>query len=95
LTTSNFVKRPRSRLCLILAAAVLLGGVWTLSADPPAVMPAGGQTPGPLRARYGPPTRLARQIFYGRYREQWEYDGPPGRLVLEGGRGRETRLLPP
>jgi hypothetical protein len=92
---SNIVKAPHARLSLLLAAAILLGGVVTLSADPPAAPPAGGQTPGALRDRYGPPTRTARQILYGRYREQWEYDGPPLRLVLEGGRGRETHLSAP
>jgi hypothetical protein len=84
---------PRYRL--LLAALLLLGAVLTLSADPPAVLPAAGQTAEQLRARYGPPPRLARQIVYGRYREQWEYDGPPGRVVLEGGRGRELRQVLP
>jgi hypothetical protein len=35
-----------------------------------------GMTPTEVRDLVGPPARVARQILYGRYLEQWAYDKP-------------------
>jgi hypothetical protein len=40
----------------------------------------------------GPPRRIARQILYHRYLEQWIYDTPPLRLEFDCPRGQRPRL---
>ena len=53
-----------------------------------------GMTPEQVRQRVGPPNRVARQILYHRYREQWIYDAPvPVRLTFECLRGQKPQLL--
>ncbi|HKI36410.1 MAG TPA: hypothetical protein VKA46_31420 [Gemmataceae bacterium] len=54
--------------------------------------------PGMLQAevqrRLGPPKRVARQILYRRYLEQWVYEGPkPIRIEFDCVRGKEPQIL--
>ena len=43
---------------------------------------------------FGPPKRIARQILYRRYMEQWVYDGKkPVRIEFSCGRGEEPKIL--
>lgn len=47
-----------------------------------------------VRERLGAPERVARQILYHRYREQWIYDTLlPIRLTFECPRGQKPQLL--
>ncbi|MGH7223628.1 MAG: hypothetical protein ACRELF_10395 [Gemmataceae bacterium] len=53
-----------------------------------------GMTPEQVRKRVGAPTRVARQILYHRYREQWIYDAPiQVRLTFDCPRGQKPQLL--
>jgi len=53
-----------------------------------------GMTPEQVRQRVGAPNRVARQILYHRYREQWIYDAPlPVRLTFDCPRGQKPLLL--
>ena len=53
-----------------------------------------GMTPEQVRELVGAPRRIARQILYHRYREQWIYEVPlPLRLTFECRRGQKPRLL--
>lgn len=55
-----------------------------------------GMTPEQVRRLLGAPKRVARQILYRRYREQWIYDAPISiRLTFECRRGRKPQLLSP
>jgi hypothetical protein len=52
-----------------------------------------GLSPDQVRARLGPPARVARQVFAYRCLEQWSYTQPqPLRLVFDCPRGRKPRL---
>lgn len=53
-----------------------------------------GMTPEQARTILGPPQRIARQLLFQRYREQWVYLRP-GRLRLdfECHKGQKPRLL--
>jgi hypothetical protein len=47
-----------------------------------------------VRKLLGPPKRIARQILYRRYLEQWVYDGPkPVRIDFNCVRGEEPKIL--
>jgi hypothetical protein len=47
-----------------------------------------------VRKLLGPPKRVARQILYRRYLEQWIYDGPkPVRIEFDCVRGKEPQIL--
>ena len=53
-----------------------------------------GMTPEQVRQLVGAPQRIARQILYHRYREQWLYDTPaPIRLTFDCPRGQKPELL--
>ena len=55
-----------------------------------------GMTPEEVRTLVGSPKRIARQIFYHRYREQWMYDAPISiRLTFDCRRGQKPELLTP
>jgi hypothetical protein len=83
-----------------LAAGLLLALFATGSAAPP--RPTASE-PGPLRPdmtmdqvrqTLGPPNRVARQILYHRYLEQWVYNPPVSvRAEFDCPRGQRGRLL--
>ena len=53
-----------------------------------------GMTPEQVRQLVGTPPRIARQILYHRYREQWIYETPfPIRLTFDCPRGQMPQLL--
>jgi len=53
-----------------------------------------GMTATEVRNLLGPPKRTARQILYGRYLEQWTYDGPtPVRIEFDWRKGQEKQIL--
>ena len=53
-----------------------------------------GMSQAEVRKRLGPPKRVARQILYRRYLEQWIYDGPkPVRIEFDCVRGKEPQIL--
>jgi hypothetical protein len=53
-----------------------------------------GMTPEQVRQCVGQPKRIARQILYHHYREQWLYDTPHStRLTFECQRGQKPELL--
>ncbi len=46
-----------------------------------------------VKKLFGEPTRVARQILFRRYLEQWVYDGAqPIRIEFNGLRGQEPRI---
>jgi hypothetical protein len=48
--------------------------------------------PARVRQLLGPPDRVARQVLYRRYLEQWGYDRPAAlSVVFEGRKGQEPR----
>jgi hypothetical protein len=50
--------------------------------------------PAEVRQILGPPRRIARQILYHRYLEQWLYDAPgSGRLEFDCRRGEVPFLI--
>jgi hypothetical protein len=53
-----------------------------------------GMTPEQVRAKLPSPKRVARQLLYHRYLEQWIYDQPfTARLTFDCHRGQKPRLL--
>jgi hypothetical protein len=51
-------------------------------------------TPADVRQLLGPPHRVARQILYHRYLEQWVYDTPgTPQIEFDNSRGQATRLV--
>src|SRR5579884_3534801 len=53
-----------------------------------------GMTPEEVRKMVGSPKRIARQILYHRYREQWLYDPPfSSRLQFDCRRGQQPQLV--
>ncbi len=53
-----------------------------------------GMSPEQVRQRVGAPKRVARQILYHRYLEQWIYDPPhAARLQFDCPRGQTPQLL--
>ncbi len=53
-----------------------------------------GMTPEQVRQLVGAPKRIARQILYHRYREQWVYDAAvPMRITFDCPRGQNPQLL--
>lgn len=97
--------RPTFLSALLLIVG--LGSPTLLSADLPAENGKGdeaslrafdklrrGMTPEQVRQLVGAPKRIARQILYHRYREQWLYDAPiPIRLTFDCPRGQKPELL--
>lgn len=85
-------------LAVAFAAASIAGDG---RADGPASPPAAAGThlaPGMTRddvlRRLGPPKRIARQILYRRYLEQWIYEGlNPMRIEFDCVRGKEPHIL--
>jgi hypothetical protein len=51
-----------------------------------------GMTAEGVRDLLGPPKRVARQILYARYVEQWTYDDPPVRIEFDWRKGQEKRI---
>jgi hypothetical protein len=53
-----------------------------------------GMTPTQVRSLLGPPRRVARQILYKRYLEQWQYDTPLSVVVeFDCVKGRDPHVL--
>jgi hypothetical protein len=52
----------------------------------------GKTTAAEVREILGPPQRVAREILYARYVEQWTYDAPPVRIVFDWRKGQEKRI---
>ena len=53
-----------------------------------------GMTPEQVREQVGAPKRVARQILYHRYLEQWVYDHPvSARIQFDCPRGQKPQLL--
>jgi hypothetical protein len=91
---------------LILAAlvTVLLSGDALVRSDDAPNKPQGpvnvekqlrrGMTQADVKALLGEPHRVARQILYRRYLEQWVYDGPnAARIEFDCVRGNEPQIL--
>jgi hypothetical protein len=80
--------------CLVLS--LLAGG----APAPPKSKLAGadrlhaGMTPAEVRQVLGPPQRVARQILYHRYLEQWVYNAPTSvRVEFDFPHGQPPRLV--
>lgn len=53
-----------------------------------------GMSPAEVRELLGPPNRIARQILYRRYLEQWTYDALPSSWIeFDCPRGQEPHVL--
>jgi hypothetical protein len=53
-----------------------------------------GMTQAEVRGLLGPPKRVARQILYRRYLEQWVYEGAhAARIEFDCVRGKEPQIL--
>jgi hypothetical protein len=53
-----------------------------------------GMSAAEVRQKLGAPRRTSRQILYGRYLEQWTYDGPvPVRIEFDWRKGQERQIL--
>jgi hypothetical protein len=78
-------------------AAVLLVGDGPRADQPPAVDLARlhpGMSQDEVLRLLGPPKRVARQILYRRYLEQWVYEGPNAvRIEFDCVRGKEPQIL--
>ncbi len=80
-------------------AALVLLGVFAWAAEPHQLKPDParlhqGMTATEVRNLLGPPKHTARQILYGRYLEQWTYDGPtPVRIEFDWRKGQEKQIL--
>lgn len=84
----------RALLLLAVSFLVLVCFAAAKRKEPAAFGIAPGMTPDEVRQRLGPPKRIARQILYHRYREQWIYDPPhPARLQFDCPRGQKPALL--
>jgi hypothetical protein len=95
-----------SRKCFLFlvfgAALALPDRPWPARADEPdrPTAPADltrlrpGVAQAEVRRLLGPPRRVARQILYKHYLEQWVYDGPdPLRIEFDCVRGQEPQIL--
>jgi hypothetical protein len=88
-----------TRSCLVVAAGLLavLGVGYSASAGDETVTHGQlrvGMTPAQVRAFLGPPRRVARQVLYHRYLEQWVYDAPHVlRVEFDCQRGQQARLV--
>jgi hypothetical protein len=51
-----------------------------------------GMTAAQVRELLGPPKRIAREILYARYVEQWTYDNPAVRIEFEWRKGKEKQI---
>jgi SmpA / OmlA family len=89
-------------LLAVLAAVLFVGdGPPAGRADQPDVPPAvdlnrlrPGMTQDEVRRLLGPPKRVARQILYRRYLEQWVYEGGNAvRIEFDCVRGKEPQIL--
>ena len=53
-----------------------------------------GMSQAEVQRLLGPPKRIARQILYRRYLEQWVYEGPNAvRIEFDCMRGKEPQIL--
>jgi hypothetical protein len=53
-----------------------------------------GMSQADARRLLGPPKKIARQILYRRYLEQWVYEGPQAvRIEFDCVRGQEPQIL--
>jgi hypothetical protein len=94
------VRRPL-RSALLLTGTLLAVSTIGLSAEKAKEVPLPdfaklepGMTPEQVRERVGAPKRIARQILYHRYFEQWIYDRPHfARLQFNCLRGRKPQLV--
>jgi hypothetical protein len=91
---------PRTALLQSVLAAGLISLLFACPCLAPQAGPAGpdGLVPGldadAVRARLGPPNRVARQVIAYRSIEQWSYAQPQQlRLVFDCPRGRKPRLV--
>lgn len=87
------VSRSIWRTAALIVLASLSGLAWT--ADPVAMPdPAVGMSAAEVRKLLGPPKRIARQILYRRYLEQWTFDAPIPRVIeLECVKGQDPRVV--
>jgi hypothetical protein len=84
-----------------LAAAGLMLAIFATASAAPPRQPATGadrivpdMTPDQVRQILGPPNRVARQILYHRYLEQWVYSPPVAvRAEFDRHSGQPARLL--
>lgn len=77
-------------------AAVLGGNDPSAAPAPTLAKLESGMSPEQVRRLVGAPQRVARQILYQRYREQWIYLSPvPFRLTFDCPRGQPPVLLSP
>src|SRR5947208_2472399 len=75
-------------LFVVGSSLVSTSGVRAQQPSTPNVRP--GQSPNEVRDRLGPPVRVARQVLFRRYIEQWVYDLPqPVRVEFSCARGRD------
>jgi hypothetical protein len=51
-----------------------------------------GMTAAQVRELLGAPKRVARQILYARYVEQWTYDDPAVRIEFDWRKGQEKQI---
>ena len=63
------------------------------TAQPEQVQIKPGMTGTEVRNRLQAPKRVARQILYRRYLEQWTYERPSRLVVLQGSKGQELHVL--
>ncbi len=86
------MRRALLAAVLVLAPAAPCLAPQAGPARQPAELPL-GLGPEQVRARLGPPQRIARQVFAFRCLEQWHYTQPqPLRLVFDCPRGLKPRL---
>jgi hypothetical protein len=80
--------------CLALAMLCTSQGSGQRNDDPEARFLRTGMTQEDVRKLWGPPKRLARQILYHRFLEQWLYTDPAeARLEFECVKGEAPRLV--
>lgn len=86
-----------TRTVACLALALVAGGGPPPQRDEAPAGPAQlrqGMTPGEVRTLLGEPRRVARQILYHRYLEQWVYDAPASiRVEFDCPGGQPARLV--
>jgi hypothetical protein len=104
--STRYARRSWLRLALALLVALWVSGLLAPTGPaeeaPPTARDDWGQklarlhsglTAAQVRLRLGPPHRVARQLLYHRYLEQWLYNAPtPIRLEFECRRGQPPLL---
>jgi len=91
---------PTARLLLAALCWAAVCPARSLGDQPPVVqraaddLPQKGMTAAAVRAKYGAPKRIARQILYRRHLEVWTYDGPtPLQIEFDCPRGEDATVL--